>query len=189
MMEVAIYLLAAGASLLAVAQLIMRHRDGSGSRLHAFSLTVFFVVLTLDRLGGAYETSELGRMHPEFLGLAQMVQPILPVALWIYVRALTESDAALHRSDWRHVIPVLLGALFYVPFLLLPAASRLPYLGDIPTPVTLTDAAVAVGLLFADLFWIGLLVGYGITIVRRLRAHRRRVRQLFSTLPWPGCHG
>lgn len=59
-------------------------------------------------------------------------------SLWMVVRAKTTPAARLHRRNLWHLLPLLLGVILYLPFLILPVALQLAEAGviDLGRPAT-----------------------------------------------------
>ena len=116
---------------------------------------------------------------PGALGLDMALLPPLPVLLFVYVRLLTGGA----RVSWRHLIAPVAAIVCLLPLLSLDDGIKSALLrGEIVPHDRLHQVAAGVGVLLCWLIWMGLLIGYGIGIVRVLRAHDRRLRDVVSNV-------
>lgn len=173
---------AVGVCLLAMAQLALRTNAAPATRrLHLQALLVFFAVLILDQLNNFYEGSTVMTGHPGYIGLTDMLLPLLPAALWLYIRALTDPEPVWRRTDWRHGLPFAVAVVLGIPFRQMTGAQKLAFWELGPVTLDVLPLLAAIGEVGFWFVWFGAIVGYGIACVRRLRLHRQRVRDLFST--------
>lgn len=159
--------------------LMLRLRETKSTRAHLWAMVAFFTVTFLDNIDSIV-FSDFFDVPDMFYGWYYILIPGFIIALYFYVRAMTEATPGLRRSDVVHVVPFLLSFLVLSPSLALPGAVRRghddPSVSD--THLWLADLGDSV---FWSL-WILWLVIYGGFSMRRLVLHKRRILALFSDL-------
>lgn len=159
--------------------LLLRLRDAPGPRVHIWAMIAFFLVNLADGVN-ALAYSDMFSAPGAFFRWNDVIIPGFMVSLFIYVRALTDANPALHRRDAVHLIPFGLGLVCLSPTLMLPGDVRRGTVdGAIPDRY---QQLIDVGETAFWVFWIGLLIVYGALCIRRLIRHRRNIRNVFSDL-------
>ena len=116
---------------------------------------------------------------PSLLGLDMALLPPLPVLLFVYVRRLTTGKT----PGWRHAIAPAVAMACLLPLLTLDGGIKEALLhGRILQHDLGHQVVAALGVLMCWLMWMGLLTGYGIAILRELRAHDRHLRDVVSNV-------
>jgi AraC-like DNA-binding protein len=119
--------------------------------------------------------------------LTSMVWPFLPVVLWCYVGALTQTK---HPFLKRHFLLPTIATFCLLPLLSLDASvyswidniEHAKASLDLPKGEETLLLLALLGLLVFCLLWIGLLCGYGLAMVHRLRRYDQYLRNHFSNL-------
>lgn len=170
---------ALGISVFVILGLLLKLQDITGSKLHIWAMIAFFAVNATDAVN-SFAYSDAFSVSNTFYRWNDVLIPGFLVSLYFYVRALTSSDAKLVHRDLIHLLPFAAGALCLAPALILP--------GDVRRGVV--DASISEGYHQAVemgenafwVVWIMILGIYGTMCARRLIAHKRNIRVLFSDL-------
>lgn len=159
--------------------LFLRLFETPSPRMHIWAMIAFFVNTIADGVnsfafsGVLLVPSTFFRWHDVFI-------PGFMVALYFYVRALTSSNAALHRRDAVHLLPFVLSFICLAPTLLLPANVRR---GLVDGAITQNyQQLIDLGEMAFWILWIVILIVYGALCTRRLTQHKRNIRDVFSNL-------
>lgn len=164
----------AGAAVLLVVALLVRTVESQGRHARA-ALAGFVALIGVEALDAVLEGT-LREAAPRLLGVSYPLMLLQPAALWLYLRLLTEPEGRLAPRDVVHLLPAVAGAALMIPFHALDRAGKRALVEAGPTGV---DAAI-LGLVGLAALWIILLPGYGVAMLRRLRAHRARLRELYA---------
>lgn len=166
-------------SMFVIVGLLLRLRETAGPKMHLWAMLAFFAVNIVDTVNSlAY--SDVFSAPNSFFRWSDVLIPGFMVSLYFYVRALTSSDPKLDRRDWLHLLPLLAGFLCLLPALLLP--------GDVRRGVaefSFSDGYQRLIQMGENAFWISwiiILAIYGGLCIRRLVAHKRNIREVFSDL-------
>ena len=166
-------------SVFVVLGLILRLQDTTGPKMHIWAMLAFFAVNIIDALN-SFAYSSVFSAPNAFYRWNDVLIPGFMVSLYFYVRALTSSAPRLYRQDLVHLLPFIAGFLSLSPQLILPGDMRRGLIdGAIPADY---QQFIAIGDTGFWVVWIIILVVYGILSVRRLIAHKRNIRDVFSDL-------
>ncbi|MBY4891936.1 helix-turn-helix transcriptional regulator [Rhodobacteraceae bacterium N5(2021)] len=166
-------------SLFVIVGLLLRLRETTGPRMHIWAMLAFFAVNTSDAVN-SFAYSDIFSAPNRFYRWNDVLIPGFMVSLYFYVRALTSSDPMIGRRDWLHVVPFIAGLICLAPALLLPGDVRRG-VSDVP----LSDGyrqLVELGDTAFWILWVVILGVYGTLCIRRLMAHKRNIRAVFSDL-------
>jgi AraC-like DNA-binding protein len=184
---------ATGAGLLGIAAVALLARP---TRLPAYSLALMtlLAILVFDAASSIFDLSPWARSLPQWGGASYLFWPWIPVLLWIYVAELTATEPQSLRNYVAHIAAAGLGMALYLPTVLLPAADKLALADGTLHLVAPRHAIMALGLLGFILLWMGHMLVVFRLIVRRLIAHRAKMRDLLSDvaavdLRWINCFG
>ncbi|MDF8335177.1 helix-turn-helix domain-containing protein [Novosphingobium cyanobacteriorum] len=168
-----------GAGLLGIAAVALLSRP---ARLPGYSLALMalLAILVLDVASSIFDLGPWARALPQWGGTSYLLWPWIPVLLWAYVAELTATERQSLRKFGAHIAAACLGMALYLPTVLLPASDKLALADGTLRLVAPRHAIMALGLLGFILLWIGhILVAFRL-IMRRLVAHRARMRDLLS---------
>ncbi|ESQ74419.1 AraC family transcriptional regulator, partial [Asticcacaulis sp. AC402] len=178
-----------GVGLTVLAQLALRYGSASGQdRRLNLAMAVFVAVVMIDLYLGAADINAPTTEVAWRLGLGLALMPALPLSLWVYVHSLTEMTLAPDGKSpdlrlGRHMVAPLIAIVCVLPLFTLSAGTKAALVAGVFVADELALEIVAlVGTLISWGIWIVMLVVYGIAIVRRLNAHGRRIRDLYSNL-------
>jgi AraC-like DNA-binding protein len=172
-----VYVLGAAQGLFLAAVLASRQHASVPNRLLAAVMAVFSVDLAM----AAYHASGTDAVFPALIGLDYPAGFLYGPLFYLYVRTLTEPRKKPRRRDLLHFLPFALLVLYLVPFYALSGAEKWALLQA--PDARLRALAVVNPLKLVH----GL--AYVVAVVARLRRHRRRVVETFSstehvTLNW-----
>ncbi|HWI85713.1 MAG TPA: AraC family transcriptional regulator [Sphingomonas sp.] len=154
-------------------------QPSDGSRRHKRALVALLAILAVDFASSIFDLSPAARAAPRFDGASYVLWPWIPLCLWAYVDGLTRIETSA-RLGWHSAVAIF-GSLCLIPFLLLPDADKLLLTSDAPEANPRTLLALLALMLFV-LAWMAHMLVVGVLIVRRLIAHRRRMRDLLSNV-------
>ncbi|QHL89645.1 helix-turn-helix domain-containing protein [Sphingomonas changnyeongensis] len=180
--ELIIVLMGAGGGGLSLALVAARLLGPSGRQRRGplLALAALLLVFTLDLADSALALASPAR-HGAFAGYVLLVWPLFPLAPWLYVRSATLAPSAGH---WRSLrVPLTLwgvAILALVPLLRLDGAVRHAILVDGRLPAADGLLPAIAGLTLFVLGWLAALAVSAVATIRRLAAHRRRMRALLS---------
>lgn len=107
---------------------------------------------------------------------------LLAPALWFYVRGLTsETRLVLTKSDGKHFIPFVLGAIACSLLLFSPAPIRNQIIGDGEEPDTALIIAITLMIVFIMFMWAGQVIIYIVALLRRISTYRTRLKDVFAS--------
>ncbi|WP_371395880.1 helix-turn-helix domain-containing protein [Fretibacter rubidus] len=107
---------------------------------------------------------------------------LLAPALWLYVRGLTsETRLALTKSDGKHFIPFILGAIACSLLLFSPASIRNQIIGDGDGPDTAWIISITLMIVFIMLMWAAQVIIYIIALLHRISMYRTRLKDVFAS--------
>lgn len=166
-------------SLFVIFGLLLRLKETTGPTLHIWAMLAFFVVNTMDALN-SFAYSDVFSAPNAFFRWNDVFIPGFLVSLYFYVRALTSSNPHLDHRDLVHLMPFVAGFLCLSPNLILPGNVRR---GIEDGDVSETHRnLIETGETAFWILWIIVLIVYGVLCVRRLIAHKRNIRDVFSDL-------
>lgn len=169
-----------GSGFLGISVLLLRRVDRRWAP-HETPLLLLLAAVTLHILLSAAEENVNAAQIPWLIGVSHLVWPAIPIGLWSYVSQLT-SPGARGPCDRRVALIAALLPLLLIPLLLLSGADKLALVEDQFVPTSpLSWAAVAGSSAFLA-FWALFMTAVWIGSLRRLRQHRRRLRDLCSSL-------
>lgn len=130
--------------------------------------------------GGAYQAADLVSWWPAFLGWAHPMPLLFGPLLYLYARYATDADRPMRWRDAWHLAPAGAVIAWALPIYLLPAVQKVALFESMRRGVTPPNVA----LLLSVSGWLKIASGaaYTIVTVRLTRAHRRAIRQQYSTL-------
>ena len=168
-----------GAGLLGIAAVALLARP---ARLPGYSLALMalLAILVLDAASSIFDLAPWARALPQWGGVSYLLWPWIPVLLWAYVAELTATERQTLRKFGAHIAAACLGMALYLPTVLLPASDKLALADGTLQLVAPRHAIMALGLLGFILLWIGHMLLAFRLIMRRLIAHRARMRDLLS---------
>lgn len=166
-------------SLFVITGLLLRLRETPGPKMHIWAMLAFFTVNTSDAVN-SFAYSDVFSAPNTFYRWNDVLIPGFLVALYFYVRALTSSDPKLGPRDWLHGMPFAAGFLCLAPALVLSGDVRrgitdMPLSAGYQQLIQTGDTAFLI-------LWVVILIVYGGICIRRLRAHKRNIRDVFSDL-------
>lgn len=171
---------ALGVALCAFCAVVARRIRTPGPALYLDAVAVFLAVQVTDMADDLVFGPPIHAPLWAY-GWQDVLLPLFMISLWFFVRGLTEPALRLRPRDAWHLLPLGLGLVFMLPFLLLPGPVRFGLYVD--TDLSGSRALWAeLGVLAFWVGWIGLLIGYGFACARRLTRHKRTIRALFSDL-------
>ena len=144
------------------------------------ALIALLAILAVDTTSSIFDLSPLARSMPQWGGVGYGLWPWMPVCLWAYVDGLTRMGAPPPPGYRRHILVAGAGVLCLLPFLLLPGADKLALARGDLVAKSMHHLLFVAGVLLFVLLWIGHMLVVGGLILRRLAAHRRRMRDLLS---------
>lgn len=166
-------------SLFVLLGLALRLRDTTGPKMHIWAMVAFFAVNSSDALN-SFAYSSVFSAPNAFFRWNDVLIPGFLVSLYFYVRALTSSNPHLSKRDLIHLLPFIAGLLCLSPNLILPGDVRR---GMVEGAVSETyQRLIDIGDNAFWVLWILILCTYGYLCVRRLIAHKRNIRDVFSDL-------
>ncbi len=147
--------------------------------MHIWAMVAFFAVNSSDALN-SFAYSSVFSAPNAFFRWNDVLIPGFLVSLYFYVRALTSSNPHLSKRDLIHLLPFIAGLLCLSPNLILPGDVRR---GMVEGAVSETyQRLIDIGDNAFWVLWILILCTYGYLCVRRLIAHKRNIRDVFSDL-------
>lgn len=161
-----------------LALLLQPRTDNAPTNVRA--LIALLAILAVDAASSIFDLSPLAHSMPQWGGAGYGLWPWMPVCLWAYVDGLTRIGTLPPPGYRRHLLTAGAGVLCLLPFLLLPGADKLALARGDLVARSLHHLAFVAGLLLFVLLWVGHMLVVGGLILRRLAAHRRRMRDLLS---------
>ncbi len=159
--------------------LFLRLLETPTPRMHIWAMIAFFVNTIADGVN-SFAYSGVLLVQSTFYRWHDVFTPGFMVALYFYVRALTSSNATLHRRDAVHLLPFIMSFICLAPILLLPANVRR---GLVDGAVSQSyQQLIDFGETAFWILWIVVLIVYGGLCTRRLARHKRNIRDVFSDL-------
>lgn len=166
-------------SLFVIVGLILRLRETDGPKMHLWAMLAFFAVNTSDAVN-SFAYSDMFSASNAFFRWNDVFIPGFMVSLFFYVRALTSSDPKLSRRDLVHLLPFIAGLICLSPTLLLSGDVRR---GLVDAPLSeFHQMLIGAGNDMFWIVWIVILIVYGGLCIRRLIAHKRNIKDVFSDL-------
>ncbi|MFK7881463.1 helix-turn-helix transcriptional regulator [Roseobacter sp.] len=159
--------------------LFLRLHETPTSRMHIWAMIAFFVNTIADAVN-SFAYSGVFLVQSTFFRWHDVFVPGFMVALYFYVRALTSSNATLHRRDAVHLLPFVMSFICLAPALVLPANVRRGLVEGAISPSY--QQLIDLGEMAYWILWIAILIIYGGLCIRRLIQHKRNIRDVFSDL-------
>jgi AraC-like DNA-binding protein len=146
-------------------------------------LAVAMVAFSIDLLTAAYYNLGLEDRLPHFIGVDYLLPFLYGPLIYFYVKAMDSSSGRLRAMDWLQFLPIVLVALYMIPFYAQSGVSKL-HLHASPEGHPWNQRLTLINYV-KFVYGLGYLVGAFVL----LRRHRRRVRNTFSnvehiTLHW-----
>lgn len=159
--------------------LLSRQSNRTANRLLAAAMLAFSISLA----STIYHAVGLEARFPHFFGVAYPMPFLYGPLIYLYAQTAADRSRSISRRDWLHFAPfaaVVIGAL---PIYLMDAQSKLAFLERLLDGESTTLTRLADPLKYVS----GL--GYGVATIRRLRTHRERIKDSYSstervTLRW-----
>lgn len=168
-----------GISLFVLIALALRLRETAERTMFLWAMFAFFTINSLDMIDSlAYGPGMWGP-----LALYQWQDVLIPgfmIALYFFVRGLTQSNPRLRWADAVHLLPIAAAFCCLLPALSLPGDVRAG-LREAETNSPLA-AWADIGETLFWILWVILLITYGGLCVRRLVLHKRNIRALYADL-------
>jgi AraC-like DNA-binding protein len=173
-MTVHIHAAVAGAAAVLAAALLAR-AAAPGGRYAQAALAGFVALIGLEA-GVTVLENAAPAAAPWLPGASYPLLLLQPAALWLYLRLLTEPEPRLAPRDLWHAAPAAAGAVLMVPFYALEDDAKLALAATAPNGLY----AALLGVMGVAALWMALLTAYGVAALRRLGAHRARLRGLYA---------
>ena len=139
-------------------------------------------------------TSSLVNVLAEATGVANEISPMMrisilfilpeiwcPFLFWLYVRGLTSEGDDTHIPNLRyHLIPIAIVSLLFSTLIFLPSELNDADLAE-DDPKVVLALLIALAVLIADVLFKIMIVVYLFMIIRRLRAYRNRLYEVFAS--------
>ncbi len=178
-----LYLVGAVQALLLAVTLVSLPR---ANRRANICLGLFLAVFAVDLLDYFLLQSELYRDYPQLISVVVPFTFGYGPLLYFYVRFLTDEGFRLQGKHGLHLLPVLFASIALLPFYMLSNAQKS---GIIDQPVQLAKALMVspfpfelfgILLMLSQIASVALPFAYAVFIYKRLKKHRRNIRQAFS---------
>lgn len=179
LISIIINAIALGIGLLGIVILVLQPRADSLPE-YTKALIGLLAILAIDVASSIFDLSPVARIVPQIGALGYAFWPWMPVCLWGYVNGLTRAETIAPTAGKWHFAVATIATLCLVPFLLLPGDDKIAIADGFFKPATIQHLVMALGLVVFMLLWIGHMSIVAIMIVRRLTAHRRRMRDFLS---------
>ena len=167
-----IHLLGAAQGIFLAVVLASKRRNSVANKLLALAMLAF----TLELLTTVYHAQDLDERWPHFIGVTYPFPFLFAPLLLLYAKTVSEGGHRFEKAYLLHFIPVVLVAVYMVPFFLQSGVDKLALLQRPEGHPWMADLTVINHIKFVYSF------AYLALIVRLLLRHRVRIRDSFSTI-------